>query len=158
MGVVITELESMIEDGASLVVGTVDRDGAPRVTRAWALSPAGTDRVRVAVTADDPVLVANLDGGLVSVTAANVRTFHSIQLKGRVELIEPPCDDDLARFRSQTGLLFDAIHETDGNPVELLQRYLPHEVVMIEFEVDDTFDQTPGPEAGAKLANPGGVG
>jgi hypothetical protein len=155
MGVVATELESMLEDGASLAVGTVDRDGAPRVTRGWALSFDGPGRVRVAVSADDPVLVSNLDAGLVSVTAANVRTFHSIQLKGRVECVEPPDDDDLDRFRQQTACLFDAIHVTDGNPLELLRRNLPHDIVVIEFEIDDTFDQTPGPEAGASLASRG---
>lgn len=153
---VTNELETMLREGASIVVGTVDRDGAPRVARAWALSSAGPERVRVAVTADDPVLVSNLDDGLVSVTAADVRTFHSIQLKGRVEVVEPPDDDDLTRFRQQSGSLLDAIHETDGNPLESLRRFLPNDIVMIEFTVDDTFDQTPGPEAGAPLAARGG--
>ncbi|MEZ5238257.1 MAG: hypothetical protein R2716_04720 [Microthrixaceae bacterium] len=51
--------------------------------------------------------------------------------------------------------MLEAIHETDGNPMELLHRFLPLEVAMVELEVSETFDQTPGPEAGAPLPGAG---
>lgn len=147
------QLESMIEAGASLVVGTVAPDGEPRATRAWSavITRREPPHVRLAVTADDPVSVANLSSGHLSLTGADVRTFASVQLKGRVASVEPPTETDLDTVRTQTDRLLRAIHETDGNPVEHLRRFLPHEVVMVELVVDESFDQTPGPEAGARL-------
>jgi hypothetical protein len=149
--VITTELEPMVEDGAGLVVGTVGPDNTPRVTRAWSVNFVASDRIRIAVTADDPLVVANLHDGRIALTAADVRTFHSVQLKGNVVLVEPPGDHDLDMVRIQTDRFLVAVHETDGNALEVLRRILPHDIVMVEVEVAESFDQTPGPGAGAPL-------
>jgi len=51
----------------------------------------------------------------------------------------------------QTDRFFEVVHLTDGNPIELLRRMLPIEVLVVDVVVEEMFDQTPGPEAGAPL-------
>lgn len=149
-----SELTSMIEAGAGLVVGTAGADGEPRATRAWAATVVDPDarRLRVVVSADDPVSVANLrPGAAVALNGADVRTFRSVQLKGRVVTVEPPTPDDFDAARVQSDRFLQMVHETDGNPLESLQRILPVEVVVVEIGIEEMYDQTPGPEAGGPL-------
>jgi hypothetical protein len=148
-----TELVEMLEVGAGLVVGTVSPDGTPRADRAWSAIVVDDEarRIRFVMSADDAAVVDNLQSGAVSLTGADVRTYRSVQLKGRPVVVEAPtaADVDLARRQSET--FFEAVHLTDGNPVESLRRMLPHEMVAVEMIVEETFDQTPGPSAGSVL-------
>lgn len=142
----------MIEDGSGLIVGTATADGEPRATRAWAVTLGADARhARVVVTADDATAVAGLRHGRIALTAAHVRTLRSVQLKGTVTLIEPVSAADLELMDHQTDAFFTAVHQVDGNPVEQLRRMLPHEVLAVEFDIDERFDQTPGPRAGDPL-------
>ncbi len=149
-----TELMTILESGAGLVVGTVSTDGEPRADRAWAAAvvDADTRRIRFVMSADDPAVVDNLQSGAVSLTGAEASTYQSVQLKGRPVAVETPttADVELARLQSET--FFEAVHRTDGNPVEALRRMLPHRMVAVEMLVEETFDQTPGPSAGTALA------
>ncbi|HSM65391.1 MAG TPA: hypothetical protein VK860_03705 [Ilumatobacteraceae bacterium] len=157
-GVFATELVTMLEAGAGLVVGTVSPDGVPRADRAWAASvvDAGARRIRFVMSADDAAVVENLESGMVSLTGADVRTYQSVQLKGRPVVVEAPtpADVELARLQSET--FFEAVHLTDGNPLEGLRRMLPHQMVAVEMIVEETFDQTPGPAAGSALTESAG--
>jgi hypothetical protein len=148
-----TELTTMFEAGAGLVVGTVSPDGTPRADRAWAacVVDAAACRIRFVMSSDDAVVVENLQSGTVSLTGADVRTYQSVQLKGRPVVVETPTADDVELARRQSETFFEAIHLTDGNPVESLRRMLPHEMVAVEIIVEETFDQTPGPSAGSAL-------
>jgi hypothetical protein len=143
-----------LEAGAGLVVGTVSADGEPRADRAWAASVADADtrRIRFVMSADDPTVVENLQSGAVSLTGAEAITYQSVQLKGRPVVVEVPtaADVELARLQSET--FFEAVHRSDGNPVEALRRMLPHRMVAVEMIVEETYDQTPGPSAGTPLA------
>jgi len=149
-----TELTTILESGAGLVVGTVSTDGTPRADRAWSASVVDADsrRLRFVMSADDLAVVDNLQGAMVSLTGAEVVTYRSVQLKGRPVAIEAPtaADVELARLHSER--FFDAVHRSDGNPVESLRRMLPHRMVAVEMVVEESFDQTPGPSAGSALA------
>ena len=81
-------------------------------------------------------------------TGADVRTLRSVQLKGRVRLVEPPVADDLALAAEHSQRFFDAVIAVDGLSPDLLRRMLPYEVVCVELEIDEQFDQSPGPAAG----------
>ena len=148
-----TELETMIESGAGLVLGTAGEGGAPRGTRAWSASVVDRDaqRVRVVFSADDPVVIENLRSGRATLTAADVRTFRSVQLKGRVTALEPTTEHDLELTGEQVDRFFEAVIATDGNPIELLRRLVPAEKMVVEIDVEEQYDQTPGPGAGAVL-------
>ena len=151
------ELETMIESGAGLVLGTVDSRGTPRGVRAWSATVVDrrSQTVRVVFGADDAVAVENMASGRVALTAADVSTFRSVQMKGRVVAVESPTDGDIELTRDQTERFFAALLVTDGNPIEMLQRMLPVETMVVELEVDEQYDQTPGPGAGASLGTPG---
>jgi hypothetical protein len=147
------ELMAMIDSGAGLVVGTASDEGEPRADRAWAAAVLDEQarRVRFVMSADDPAVVRNLEAGSVSLTGAEVVTYQSIQLKGRPVVVEPPTADDIEMARVQTATFFDAVHRVDGNPLESLWRMLPLQMVAVEMIVEETFDQTPGPAAGAVI-------
>jgi hypothetical protein len=156
----VDEFEAMIAAGSGLVVATVCPDGSPRVCRAWSAVTVdrAAGRFRVSVTADDPITVENLSAGPVAVTAADVRTLRSLQMKGRAVTVDLPTEDDLAEAERQTDVFFRVVSATDGIPVELLRRITPHRVVMVEVQVDERYDQTPGPSAGVSFDDvPGGV-
>jgi hypothetical protein len=143
----------MIEAGAGLILGTVGDDGAPRGVRAWGAWVVDPDeqRLRVVLTGDDPTVVANLEGRKVAVTAGNVRNLRSVQLKGRVVDVEHPTPADMEIAERHTQRFFEAVHDTDGNPLELLRVMLPSTHLVIEMIVDEQYDQTPGPTAGSAL-------
>ncbi len=149
------QLLERIGAGMSLVVGTVSRGAEPRVARAWASSIVATDplRVRVLMSADDPEAVDNLETGNVSLTGTDVPTLQSAQLKGTVVLVEPATPADVERVATHTDAFFQAVLEIDGFPLSLMRRLLPHEVVAFEMVVNEMFDQSPGPGAGAAVVS-----
>ena len=151
------EDRAILEGGGSgIVAGGADADGMPFVARGWAIwfPTAAPDRVRVVVSADqgfDPSVV----GRRVGVTASDVATLVTRQIKGPVHEFGPATPEDLEAMSRQTPAFFEAIHETDGNSLSLLRRLLPAEVVAIEMTVDEVYDQTPGPGAGGSLVGSG---
>lgn len=158
-----TELDAdVLALGSALIVATVGPDGEPRACRAssWELIDAAQRRVRVAVAADDPQAVSYLVEGpeprYLAVTGADVATLRSIQLKGRVVATEPPDDTDLALVARHNDVFISKIEATDGHPPNVIRRFLPSVLIMVELIVEEAYDQTPGPAAGAALL-PGGA-
>jgi hypothetical protein len=149
-----SDVMAILDAGTSLIVGTVGPDGEPRATRAFALVVVddAANRVRVAVSADDPIAVQHLHAGAIAVTAADVSTLRSVQLKGRVQLVEPPTERDLELVHEHSSQFFQAIANTDGIDVDVARRMLALSVVAVEFVVDELFDQSPGPAAGRPVA------
>ena len=145
-------LAAFLERGCATVVGTVADDGAPHAQRGWGITVVGPTTIRLLLDDSDPVLRSHLDaGGLIAVTAADVRTLRSVQLKGRVLSVEPPDDTDLDRCRTHNDELFQDISETDFFPRELTERMVPPGYVVGLVEVEEIYDQTPGPSAGARV-------
>jgi hypothetical protein len=144
----------MAERGYSMIVGTVDDDGAPRATRGWGMKVVddATGRVRFTMSADDEIVTGNLEGRIVALTGADVRSLQAVQMKGPVVAVALPDEDDLVRMSLHSDLFFQAVEETDGTPARLLKRILPHGLVAVEFVVDEIYDQSPGPGAGAAIS------
>lgn len=144
---------AMLAAGSGLIVGSVTLDGDPHAVRAWSariLDPPGR-RIRIAVAADDPLTVPSIDGRSVAVTAADVRSVESIQLKGTATAVGPPDPPDLELLAEQSEAFLRTIEETDGDPVEFLRRLIPNTVEMVEVVVSEVYDQTPGPSAGVPI-------
>ncbi|MFN8018933.1 MAG: hypothetical protein U0P45_12530 [Acidimicrobiales bacterium] len=141
--------------GVSVIVGAAANDGEPFATRAFSVVPVRGDwtRVRVVVAADDPVPVAHLgEGAKVAITGADVVTLRSVQLKGRVALAEATTEEDLDRAMHHASEMARLIEETDGTDRAMVMRLVPFRMVAVEVEVEEHFDQTPGPGAGAPRA------
>ena len=150
------DVMSILAAGTSLIVGTVGPDGEPRATRAFALTvvDAAADVVRVVLSADDPVIVDHLASGVIAITAADVRTLRSVQLKGRIVGVEPSSAHDEAVAAEHSGRFFQAIHETDGHDLSAIRQMLPLRTLSVEIAVEALFDQTPGPDAGRAVTTP----
>jgi hypothetical protein len=147
------DLRAFLRTGCALIVATVGRDGAPHATRGWGLTEvAATGPLRLILDAGDVVGLEHLSTtGRIAITACDVRTLRSRQLKGRVLGIEPATPEDRRTMRGYCDAFFTDIEQTDGYPRPLLERMVPDELVTCAVEVDELFDQTPGPGAGAKV-------
>lgn len=150
------ETVAFLETGCALLVGTTDPDGAPVATRGWGCrvveQATGRARLRVVLAADDPRGVEHgVVGDRVAVTATSVRTLRSVQLKGRVVAMEPAtaADDEVAEAYCEA--FFTDITETDGTPRAVLERMRPVGHLVWVTELDEVYDQTPGPAAGRAL-------
>lgn len=143
-----------LHGGCALLVGSVSPDGRPHGGRAWGITVTDRQRghVRVLLNASDTTSVANLQlGAAVAICTADVETLQSLQLKGSVLAIESAGEADVAKQRQYTADLTADIHRTDGDPMEILRRWTDCPIVACVIAVDDVFDQTPGPSAGARV-------
>jgi hypothetical protein len=148
------QTKDFIEGGRALIVGTVDASGQPHATRGWGLHVVDADegRVRVVLPGDDPVTIENLrTTRRLALTATDVPTLASIQAKGRATAIEPSDAADRRRADRYRDAFFGDIHRVDGTPRALLDRLVPREYVACVAVVDEFYDQTPGPRAGARV-------
>ncbi len=148
------EMVAFLHSGCSTIIGTVGPDGEPHAGRAWGLDvlALGEGMARVLIDADDDRTVQHLtDLGSVAVTAANVPTLRSVQLKGRSLGVEPALDADVERAERFCDAFFTDIEQTDGTERGLLVRLVPAQFAVCTMQIDEVFDQTPGPGAGAPL-------
>ena len=147
-------MTAFLESGCGLIVGTVAADGQPYATRAWGLTVLSGDRatVRLLLDADDITAIANLSAtGAIAVTAVDVPTLRSIQLKGRFLRFEDGTDADRDRAARFCEAFFTTIGQTEGTDRVLLDRLIPAGYQAGIVEVDEWFNQTPGPAAGEAI-------
>jgi hypothetical protein len=143
---------AFLEAGCALIIGTVAADGMPLATRGWGLDVLDDGHVRLLVDADDEAALVNLASTrAIAITAADVRTLHSTQMKGEVVSIEDVDEAEADRARRYCEDFFVDIHETDGTSYEVLERMVPSRYRACLCQVGDWFDQTPGPGAGGRV-------
>ncbi len=143
-----------LHGGCSLLVGSVSPDGRPHGGRGWGITVTDRhlDQVRLLLNANDTITVGNLQpGAAVAICTADVETLHSLQLKGRVLAVESANEADLVKRQQYTADFTSDIHRTDGDPLELLNRWAACPIIACVVELDAVFDQTPGPSAGARV-------
>ena len=149
-----TETQAHLESGSALIIGTVGADGRPHATRGWGLDVVDAARgvVRVLLAADDADVGDHVaTTGRIAITGSDVATLATIQAKGRVQVVEPATAADRRRAARYCDAMFGAIGEVDGTPRELLERLVPTGYLACVVELDEWFDQTPGPRAGAPM-------
>jgi predicted pyridoxine 5'-phosphate oxidase superfamily flavin-nucleotide-binding protein len=150
------EVAALFEGPSALVVGTADAAARPEAVRAWGVEVTGDAQMRILLAADAAVTLANLAGnGAIAVTATDVMTNQSIQVKGRAGATEPASDADLVRHSAYLDGFFRVVHESDGTPIALMERLRPGPQVALLVTVETVFDQTPGPAAGRSLLRTG---
>jgi hypothetical protein len=151
--VIESEVVEQLESPCSLLVGSVGADGVPDATRGWGAKVLGPDRLRVLLSSNAERTLANLaDGGRIALTTTHFRTLVSWQLKGRVEAITPATADDRIRCDAFCAGCVAILHLSDGTPEEIIWRLVPADFVACEVVVEQVFDQTPGPDAGTRIA------
>jgi hypothetical protein len=148
------EAARLFGGGSALIVGAVEPDGTPYAIRAWgAVVAEDGAALRFYVDADDTRVVPLLSpGASVAVTGGDVKTLASAQVKGRVRGLDELTALDIATRERATDLFVQEVHETDHTPRDLLERMVPERFVACTVDVDEVYDQTPGPQAGSTFA------
>jgi hypothetical protein len=149
------ETRAFLESGCALIVGTVSTDGAPHAGRGWGLDVLDVGppaRLRLLLDADDVRSIDNVvRGATIAVTATNVTTLRSTQVKGRALGPEVLTPDDVERAARYVDAFFADVHAADSVPWERFARFLPGAYVPCTIEAHERYDQTPGPGAGARM-------
>jgi hypothetical protein len=151
------ELKTYLESGPSILVGTRDLGLVPEITRAWG-PRVSEDRRSVSVCVPLATSAQTLDNlasnGRIAVTCALATDVKSVQLKGAcIETMEPDATDLAAVEEHREA--FAARNERIGVPRNLVEVLWRRELetspvlVKIRFVPEQTFDQTPGPDAGS---------
>lgn len=145
---------TFLHGGCGLLVGTVDEAGVPHAARGQGVTVVSEDplRLRLLIDVDDTRTRSNVgSGSMVAICSADVPTLTSLQLKGRVLAVEAATDTDVAKHRQYATDFIHDIHRTDGDPLEMLRRWAYRSVMAMVVEIDESFDQTPGPSAGRRV-------
>ena len=146
-------LKRCLEPGVSLLVGSVSAAGVPAVCRAVALT--ATDNLSTATTylplATSQDTIANVASThWIAVAATNVVDHCSTQLKGIVTNVRLARDDESPLLRAQLDQFGDVV-DALGLPKRIIRTVAVWPAFAVEFRVDEIYDQTPGPQAGAAL-------
>jgi hypothetical protein len=152
--VIDSQLAAFLEGGCALIVGTVTAEGEPVATRGWGATVVDPveGRVRLLLSSSEHQVLDHLGpGSRLAITGADVATLRSVQVKGRLLVIEPATVDDRARAQRFCHEFYTDIVETDHTPLEIVERITPSDYVAGVAVIDDVYDQTPGPGAGARL-------
>ena len=147
------EVAELLESPCSLIMASVAPDGLPEAARGWAAAVHGSDAVRVLLAASEARMLANLaDRGRMALTTTHFLTNVSWQLKGRARAIDAATAGDRIRLDAFCAGCVEILHEHQGTPEAVIRRLIPAEIVAVEMVVEQVFDQTPGPQAGARVA------
>jgi hypothetical protein len=139
---------SFLEGGCALIVCTLDADGEPFASRAWGLTVVSREQARVRLLA----MLDVLPRGAVAITGTDVPTLRSLQLKGQIVAVEHSNEADVAKAKQYTDAFYADVERTDNVPRELLNRMTPTEFLACTVQVEELYDQTPGPRAGCALS------
>ena len=153
------ELDTFLERGASVMVGTRDSELVPELVRAWGPRISRDRRsvsVCVAMAASARTLENLRDNGRLAVTCALPLNSNAIQMWGRCIGTRKAHRQDLSAVEAHRDT-FARVNGALGIPrpfIEALcQRELAGSPVMvtIRFVAEQVFNQTPGPDAGSPL-------
>jgi hypothetical protein len=142
-----------LQGGRALIVGSASPDGTPLASRGWGFPEFEVDgRVTVLVDRHDRRAHDNLVvGAPAAITATDVHTLRSLQMKGRVLSVGPSRPGDDKVVRAYCDAFFGDIESVDGMHRDILERMFPEDWFRCEVQVEERFDQTPGPKAGAPI-------
>jgi hypothetical protein len=147
-------LQKFSGGGVSVIVGTVDADGVPTCCRGIAIAlPDNFETVTVYVpAATGQETVANLaTTRRVAISCTHPLSHESLQIKGltRGVRLAPPSDEAfITRRLEEFGEVLAAI----GLPKHVWRSVAHWPAFAIDVSIEQVFDQTPGPKAGAAIA------
>lgn len=147
------DLTSFLEQGMSIHMGTRDARLEPSGTRVIAVTIEDDQEHLNAyvTTADVRAVIANLeDNGQAALAFARPADDRACQIKGTFVSLRPAEPVELAEVQRQwNGFL--AQLTLVGIPEAATARWSSWPCVVIRLRVTAAFDQTPGPDAGARL-------
>jgi len=142
-----------LDGGMSILLGSVDAKGRPSCCRGIAVTSAdGCASVTVYVSmAVSQETIANIaTTRRMAVVASHPIDHCSIQLKGTARTARLAREDEQPLVRSRLEQ-FGAILDTIGIPRSLTSCIAYWPAFAIDLDVDEIYEQTPGPRAGTRL-------
>ena len=146
-------VRELIAGGVATIVATRDEQLRPSIGRGWGISvSAAGDEVTLCVeAAEGSRMRANLEaGGVIAVTCSLPTTYRTVQLKGPVLTVAEPNPAQRNQVRDHAEA-FSAEAEQVGLPPRSGFRLLDDALASVSFAVAEVYDQTPGPNAGARM-------
>ena len=150
------ENAAFVQQGVAVIAGARDRDNMPTLVCGIGCRVApDRDRVTVFLPASQCAeLLANVrDNGAIAVVFCQPSTHRTIQLKGTDATVVSLAPGDHERMAAQAAALAADIIGIGyrEDPVRTLLAYAPEDVVAVAFTPAAAFQQTPGPNAGARI-------
>ncbi len=156
--VILPELVGFCEGGVSLLLGTRDASNRPACARlVGARVWPERDRVTVLVPeVPGARVLANLrDNGLVAITFVRPIDARGMQVKGRCAAVRAATDDERALAERYRASLAESLFGVGMHQARVV-RLRVEPLAAVDVLVEQVFQQTPGPTAGAPLVCAGG--
>jgi hypothetical protein len=139
--------------GTSVLVGSADLSAVPACCRGIAVNTDGAltrATVYVPVATSRDVVANAATTKKLAVMITRVVEHVGIQLKGTVQTIRLAADDEAAFVRRRLNEFADVLDEI-GLPRRIFRSVAHWPAFAIELTVEEVYDQTPGPRAGASI-------
>jgi hypothetical protein len=149
-----TRVQRCLEAGLSVLVGTADAAGRPSCCRGIAISaPDGLETITVYVpVATSHEAIQNLaTTKKLAVTVTHPRDNFAAQFKGEVVEARLAREDEAPAVRARLDAVANML-ERVGVPQRLSRSVTYWPAFAVTMRVEQTFDQTPGPNAGRPVA------
>lgn len=146
------ETATFISGGVAIMVATRDEDMRPEITRGWGPEVAADGRsITLGLIAPEGSRARdNLEAnGSIAMNCTLPSSYRAVQAKGSVLRIAEPDQEDLARAHEHADA-FAAETAKVGAPAPA-HLYVQAVDLTVAFEVEELYDQTPGPAAGSEL-------
>ncbi|HYC92348.1 MAG TPA: hypothetical protein VEO54_24275 [Thermoanaerobaculia bacterium] len=147
-------LQEWLQPGASIIVATADAEGVPAACRGIAIAAGKEPDTLIlylpAATAHEAL--ANIaTTRRMAVAASHPLSHRTVQVKGvtRGVKLAPAADEAFVRQRWDA---FAGVLDEIGLPRRILLGVAHWPAFAVEMSIEQIFDQTPGPNAGAPLA------
>lgn len=146
------DLTGMVAGGVAVVVATAGTDGRPAITRGWGTrydEVTATLTLCISAPTGSSTLVNLEANGEMAVTVSEPLTYRTVQFKGRADHVGAPSSEDRRRAHEHLDRFAAAVAEL-GMPTGTEKLFLG-DLRLVRFEVVETFQQTPGPDAGSRV-------
>ncbi len=147
------DLPRLLEGHDAIGVGSRDASLRPACAMAAGVSfPGDAGRVTVFVPeATGAETFANLEAnGRIAVVFEQILTHRAVQVKGRVTELRPAEEAERPLVERSMASFFAQVEAVGGSP-PVVRRKRRWPCRAVTFEVEEVFEQTPGPRAGNPL-------
>lgn len=149
------EARELLASGVVIYVATRGPDLAPELTSGMGIEVRGPTAVTVYLqpcAATERTVRNVADNGLVAVTSCRPYDHRTLQIRGRVRAVRAAGDDDRCAQEMYRGALAEQLAIV-GVPRGVTRRLRFAPATVLEVDVTEVFDQTPGPRAGQRIAS-----
>ena len=136
------------------MAATCDEGLRPELARVWGMEVSSDGRQVTFCVEAPPAsrMRANLErGSNVALTATKPSTYRSLQIKGRVRGTWEATEADIARARAQVDAFTGDVVPLGIEPARGVRFMREDALFAAVIDIEELYDQTPGPAAGARL-------